>query len=571
MAEGTRASRKLSHRAIKGHASKIAEGASLNAEGRSRAVTQTLSHGQIKTGGAGMQAGLNLNLSGFEHAQVTRAAFDQQQIGVAVAGPDGRIQRANGALASLLNYSQKELAGMALKNLVRAPGRKQSLSRGRKGVRHALQMPPAVNYLARKSGDVIACHVDSRALHNAGGKVTHFLLFVTDARPKRSTEEINQPEKEVYQAQAYQTLGMLAGGIAHDFNNALEVILGFASLAQFRLSPSDPLHEPLKIIEESAKGAADIARKLLDATRDNPDDEGVVDTGELMGGALRIVSRTFDRKIRVEHRIDAQLPCIRGNRNRLQQAVLNLCINARDAMPRGGTLAIEASSQTLDRGDARLPESSAPGPYVRIVIRDSGEGMPAEVMEKIFVPLFTTKGATKGHGLGLAMVDQIIKEAGGFVSVASKPGEGSEFCLYLPAVFNKRPRVVKSQPNPIASGRARVLVVDDEPRILEFLEKGLTRLGYDVMTAESGAKACEIYSKKSEEIDCVLIDLIMPGMRGLEAYTRLKNINPAVKVILSSGYSSGQIKRESAKAGGPEFLEKPYTLEELSRALKKLQ
>lgn len=396
--------------------------------------------------------------------------------------------------------------------------------------------------------------------------------------PKGSEETRLQPEEsnersaeEIYRSEALQTLGMLAAGVAHDFNNALEVIIGFASMARIRLSATDPLHEPLKIIEESAQGAADLARSLLDVSRNSPDDEGPVDARELIGSILSIITRIFDRKIRIERHIDPQLPCIKGNRSRLQQAILNLCINARDAMQRGGTLKVEGTLQTLNPKDTRLPAARAPGDYVRIGVCDTGEGISAENLEKIFVPMFTTKGASRGSGLGLALVDRIVREAQGFIAVTSKPEEGSEFSLYFPAVFNQPPRTANARPGQMIAGRGRILVVDDEPRVLQFLEKGLSRLGYEVETAESGRKACEVYSRKSENIDCVLLDLIMPEMSGLETFARLKDINPKVRVILSSGYSSGPIRHKAVEAGSPEFLEKPFTLEELSKALQKIQ
>jgi two-component system, cell cycle sensor histidine kinase and response regulator CckA len=384
-------------------------------------------------------------------------------------------------------------------------------------------------------------------------------------------ESDDRSEREIYRSQALETLGMLAGGVAHDFNNALEVIIGFASLARIRLSAADPLHEPLKIIEESAKGAADLARSLLDVSRDNSDDKGPVDAAKLVGTVFHIISRTFDRKVRIEHDIAPNLPFARGNHSRLQLALLNLCINARDAMPKGGTLVIAGEVQTLKPGDARLPSGHTPGDYVRIAVRDTGAGIPPSILEKIFVPLFTTKGPGRGSGLGLAMVDRIIREAQGFIAVASKPGEGSEFSIYLPAVFDKPLREASPVAGQMMAGRGRVLVVDDEPRVLQFLEKGLSRLGYEVETAESGSQACEIYSRNSGGIHCVLLDLIMPGMSGMETYGRLKDIDPEVRVILSSGYSSGRLRSEAVEAGSPEFLEKPFTLEELSQALQKIQ
>ena len=530
---------------------------------------RTISAGRTGVSRPGSKAGPGIKLNGPRLAQVVQALFDQEQNPVAYVGADSRIRRANRALAELLCYSQEELAGKALDGLIRGPWKEPGQNGSTGPSPGKGPKPPAMFEVVRKSGDSVACHVDSRAIRDGKQKVTNYLVFFSECAAPKDEEEGAGFEKEVYRRQALQTLGMLAGGVAHDFNNALEVIIGFASLARIRISQADPLHEPLKIIEESANSAADLARRLLDVSKDDADDEAPVDAGELLDVVLSIITRTFDRKIRISHRISSNLPSVQARRSRLQQAILNLCLNARDAMPKGGTLFIEASLQTLKPGDARLPASCAPGHYVCIAVRDSGQGMPSAVMKKIFVPQFTTKG--RGYGQGLAMVDRIVKEAQGFIAVTSQPGRGSEFSLYLPAVFHPQQQKVDSRHQQMVAGRGRVLVVDDEPRVLEFLEKGLTRLGYRVVTAENGGRACEIYSKNSEGFNCVLLDLIMPGMSGMETYARLKAINPGVKVILSSGYSSGRVKREAVEAGSPEFLEKPFTLQELSQAMRKIQ
>jgi two-component system, cell cycle sensor histidine kinase and response regulator CckA len=541
------------------------------ADGDRQPVSHVSPPHQSESVDPGVLATPEFYLSHSRHVQITQAVLDQAVLGVAFVGLDCRIQLANRALAGLLRYSQEELNGVGLDSLIAGPGRAQALLHGAATSEAEQQEPPAVTYLTRKSGDTVRCLIDSRAIHDENGKTAHYLVFVSPAPSGKQAEEIIPVENELYMSQGLQTLGILAGGVAHDFNNALEVILGFTSLTQLRLSPTDPLHEPLKIIEESAKGAAGLARRLLDISRDNPDDEGPVDAGKLIGTALSIITRTFDRKIRIEHRICSGLPYIKGNHSRLQQAILNLSINARDAMKQGGTLLIEADLQTLKPGDARLPESNRPGHYVRIGVRDTGEGISPEIVKKIFNPLFTTKGPGSGHGLGLTMVQKIVREAQGFISVSSIPGQGSEFSLYFPAVSGERRKAMEPRGAQMLAGRGQVLVVDDEPRVLQFLEKGLTRLGYEVLTAESGRRACEIYSRKTADIKCVLLDLIMPGLSGLETYARLKDMNPSVRVILSSGYSSGRIRREASEAGSPEFLEKPFTLEELSQVLQKVQ
>ena len=381
----------------------------------------------------------------------------------------------------------------------------------------------------------------------------------------------DQDGQELFQTQKLQALGMLAGGVAHDFNNALEVIVGFASLARMRLQANDPLHEPIRIIEDSAQGAASLARQLLEISKEDQAEETLVDITEVIQGVLRIITRTFDRKIRIEHHAEPGLPHVKGFAHRLEQAVLNLCLNARDAMNGAGRLVLEARSEKLALGDFQLQPSQPPGDYVQISVRDTGTGISPEVMKRLFDPLFTTKKPGKGSGLGLTMVNRIVKDAGGFISLKSEPGEGTEFTLYLPATASASVRSAPKASKNLMPGRGMVLVVDDEPRIMEFLEKGLTRLGYSVLAAESGKRACEIYAQQAGKIQCVLLDMIMPEMSGLETYARLREINPNVRVILSSGYSSGRVPRQAAEAGGAEFLGKPYTLEALSHALQKPQ
>lgn len=530
-------------------------------------VSRTVSLHQTRKSCRNAQAAPDFGLDSSQHAQITRAIFEQEQFGVAILNLDGTIQEVNEALARLLGYELPDLVGKSIEEFARGvDGSTDFLSTT--DVHRTT--PFQVNRLVRKSGEAIECLVDSSVICDDSGTATNFLIFVSDARAKRSVEERNRFESELYGAQTLQTLGTLAGGVAHDFNNALEVIIGFASLARVRLAPDDPLHEPLKIIEESATGAAGLARQLLDVAKTNDADRKTIDVGELISSVLTIITRTFDRRIRIENRIAPSLPRVKGFRNRLEHAILNLCINARDAMPQGGTLTIEITSENFVGGDKRLPASCKPGPHVRIAVHDSGSGMTAEVVEHIFVPLFTTKAPGRGSGLGLAMVDRVVKEEQGFVSVNSKPGEGSEFALYLPAVFTSASRPAP-RTDQLASGRGTVLVVDDEPRVLEFLEKGLTRLGYKVIPAENGSQACEIYAGKSKEIDSVLLDMIMPGMNGLDTCAQLQNINPRVRIILSSGYSSGRVKRNALETSSVEFLEKPYTLEALSQMLRKIQ
>lgn len=571
MAKRTKYSRKLNNGKARNSSLNGREAGNDEADPSCRPNRQPAQPGSNGESTSNEQTRPAIHLSDAQHAQITEAVLNQGQIGIAIVGVEGRVQYANQAFARLLQYRQEELIGKTLENFGYMAGRKTNLRVETEPQQGKGRPSPVLNQLVGKSGRSVACLIEFHHICDDSGKLSHFLLFVGQARERADAEEQSRFESELYRSLALQTLGMLAGGVAHDFNNALEVIIGFASLARTRLSSADPLDEPLKFIEESAKGAASLVRQLLDVSKDNADDEEPISVEELINGVLTIIGRTFDRKIRIEHRIVPDLLCIRGIRNRLEQAILNLCINARDAMQQGGTLTLEAAPATLGPKDPRLPVSNTPGHYARIAVRDTGVGMTAEVMKRIFVPLFTTKGPDRGSGLGLAMVNRIVKKSGGFITVRSKAGGGSEFALYLPAEFSGQPRAAHPKPSQPISGRGTVLVVDDEPRVLEFLEKGLTRLGYKVVSAKSGSQACETYFRQRHEVDCVLLDLIMPGMSGLETYSRLRDINSRVKVILASGYSSRRLKREAVKAGSSGFLEKPYTLAELSQALQKIQ
>jgi CheY-like chemotaxis protein len=255
----------------------------------------------------------------------------------------------------------------------------------------------------------------------------------------------------------------------------------------------------------------------------------------------------------------------------VELAILNLCINARDAMPEGGTLTVATSVVNLGGPDAPSPAQCQPGEYIRIVIKDTGVGIEPAILPRIFEPFFTTKEPGKGSGLGLATVYAIASHHAGFVQAASQASVGSEFTLYLPVSARAPEPSVAAPPAQAAHGSGTVLVVDDEPLMLAFVEEALQELGYKVLTAADGKQACAIYARQAEEIDCVLLDMVMPEMSGIETQEALRAINPRVKVILTSGYSgSGEIRR-ALGSGAAYFLGKPCTVETLSQTLKKIR
>jgi len=396
----------------------------------------------------------------------------------------------------------------------------------------------------------------------------HKQLRGAEARWKQTEAERASLEQQLIQAQKMEALGTLAGGIAHDCNNLLSVMLGFASLARHRLPADDPLQESMGMIEQSALRAAELTRQLLAFARPERQEAKPTCVGEALDRVSRVATRTFDRSIRVRLERGSDSLWVKSEPSQLEQALLNLCINARDAMPAGGMLALECSAITLDASRPELPAGTPPGRYVCIAVQDTGIGIEPEVLSKIFEPFFTTKEPGRGTGLGLTMVDTFVKNHDGFVSVESQPGKGTRFTLHLPLLPSPSPDTDTPAARRVPSGSGTVLIVDDEPMVRAFVEKGLEALGYKVWVAESGPQALEIYRQHGHAISCVLLDLIMPEMGGIETFRRLRELDGKVRVVFASGYSTGGALRDAPESREAEFIGKPYTLERLSAVLR---
>ena len=375
-------------------------------------------------------------------------------------------------------------------------------------------------------------------------------------------------KEKLLQAQRTESLGTLAGGIAHDFNNLLGVILGFASIVRLRLAPSDPLIEFVKMIEQSAQRGSELTRQLLGLAHQGKQKAVPIRVGDVLGRVVKIITSTFDRRIQVQTRSQSGPLWVDANPAQFEQAVLNLCINGRDAMPEGGVLTLENSRVVHGENDPSLPSRCLPGNYACITVQDTGIGMPPQVLSRIFDPFFTTKEPGKGFGLGLSTVYGMASSAGGFVQVASEVGLGSTFSIHLPLKVPPVEQRSLIRSSSLEAGSGTVLVVDDEPMVLAFVQEGLKRLGYSVLTAADGRQACEVFASHSGQIKIVLLDLVMPGITGLETCRRLREINPDLRVILSSGYTSAEVVRDARLAGAIGFIGKPYSLEELSAALR---
>ncbi len=374
--------------------------------------------------------------------------------------------------------------------------------------------------------------------------------------------ERKQTEEQLRKAQKMEAIGSLAGGIAHDFNNLLAPIVGFADLLMLKTSKASKDYEYLNQIKASTERAASLTNQLLTISQRVKVKVSPINLNRVSQEVVGLLERTIDRAIVIETHWEESLETIEGDAGQLHQVLLNLCLNARDAMPDGGVLIIETENA---KGKLPVALGLKAGQYVILTVTDTGSGMDTEVQKNLFDPFFTTK--EKGRGLGLAMVYGIVQGHRGAVQVESEPGQGSTFRVYLPVVSHKVEEK-ESEDARIRGGSEMVLVVDDEEPVRTMLEQILKKEGYNVLLASDGVEATELYAEQSKSIDLVVLDIIMPRMGGSETFKRLKEINPEVKVLLSSGYSEEGHARNILTDGAIGFIHKPYTLQEVLRRVR---
>lgn len=392
---------------------------------------------------------------------------------------------------------------------------------------------------------------------------------VTVLNTVRDVTEVRHLENQLLQAQKMEAVGQLAGGIAHDFNNLLTGILGYANLLKLESMPGSPVHEAAKTIERAAERAAELTKQLLGFARRGKHQNIALDVHQTIQEVITLLSRTVDKNISITQRLRAYQSSVMGDPNQMQQMLLNLAVNARDAMPGGGELTFETDSVHLDEEYCRTHLGATPGDYVLIAVTDTGHGIAREHLGRIFEPFFTTKQPGQGTGMGLAMVYGIVKNHGGYIQVYSEVGHGTTFKVYLP-LAERVSLPAESRDNKITRGSGRILLIDDEQVVQDVASHMLNMLGYQVVTVSSGAEALDYYRAHHNEIDAVIVDMIMPGMGGHECFRELKRINPAVKAILSTGYGLNEKVQSLMDEGILEFVQKPYQLSQLSEAVKRV-
>ncbi len=416
--------------------------------------------------------------------------------------------------------------------------------------------------LETREGKAITVASRWTLVRNDTGLPTSILIVDTDITEKK------QLERQFLRAQRLESIGTLASGIAHDLNNILTPILAAAQLLQLKHPDLDQRsNQLLDVLATNAKRGADLVKQVLSFARGVEGKQMILQVHHLITEVIKILRETFPKSITVLTNVPTDLWLVCGDSTQLHQVLMNLCVNARDAMPDGGSLTITAENRQIDEPYARMNLEARVGSYIVITVADTGMGIAPEMIDRVFEPFFTTKQTGKGTGLGLSTALGILRSHGGFINVSSTVGQGTQFRLFLPAV-NAIAEPTINQPEPQPGNRELILLVDDEAAIREVTKAALETYDFEVLVAQDGIEAIALYARHQAQISLVLMDIMMPAMDGATAIRTLQKMNPQVKVIATSGLTTNQ--KVSQTAGADAFLAKPYTTRELLEVIHSL-
>jgi two-component system cell cycle sensor histidine kinase/response regulator CckA len=495
-----------------------------------------------------------------------RAIFNNAAVGISVSDRETRFLEVNSRSASMLGYTQEELKALSAFDITHPDDRQLSIANfaslaGGKVASYRMQK----RYI-RKDGEVVWGDVHVSAIYNERGEFMANLGVIVDITDrKRAEEERERMRAQLLHARKMEAIGTLTGGIAHEFNNLLTIVSGYGELLLAEKNESDPGFSDLQRIVQAAQRGAELVISLLAFSRKSEMKVTHVSLNEEVRQVRKLLDRTLPKMIEIETKLNDRLDTVEADSGQIRQILMNLALNARDAMPKGGKLSIRTNN--VDAEQLPEPLAAEPRDYVQLTVSDTGIGMDTDTLDRIFEPFYTTKGRAYKTGLGLAVVHGIIEQHRGFVSCESKPGEGTTFNIYFPAVEPRRSvgTTVKTR---LLGGTETVLLVDDEEYVRDLASRFLEHAGYSVIAAADARMALDLYRKKRSNISLVILDLIMPKIGGMQCLEELLKIEPSLKVLIASGYSDADNKEELIQAGAKGFVEKPFQIAELLQALR---
>jgi two-component system, cell cycle sensor histidine kinase and response regulator CckA len=502
-----------------------------------------------------------------EHSEERyRLLLETAPMGIVITDQQGRVVQANAEMLRMFGYEKEELIGETIEILL--PERfRCSHKLHRSGYMQEPQSRPmgvGMELLAtRKDGTEFTVEVSLGPLLTREGALVSSTIVDITAR--------KQMEQQLRLSQRMEAIGKLAGGVAHDFNNLLTVILGSADVALGTLSPESPARRKLELIRLAGSSAADLTRQLLAFSRQQMLQPRVLELKEIVNRARNLLARLIGDDISLTVSVEPSLGCICADPGQIEQVLLNLAVNARDAMPKGGRLSIEARNTVLDESYKQEHQQVIPGQYVMIAVEDSGSGMDRKTQARIFDPFFTTKELGKGTGLGLATVYGIVKQSGGYIWVYSEVGRGTAFKVYLPRVEPAGQSLApKESAASSVQGSETILLAEDSESLREMARDYLESIGYTVIEAASGKDALQRARDFEGPIHLLLTDVVMAEMGGPELAEQLLALRPGVKVVFTSGYTNDAIARQGVLEPGVVFIQKPYRPKALARRIREV-
>jgi PAS domain S-box-containing protein len=494
-----------------------------------------------------------------------RAIFERAAVGIVITDLAGRVTASNSTFHDMLDYDDEELSGMAGTDLVHPEDAPATAALARELAAGTRDHYRTERRYVRLDGEVVWGRVAGSVLRGADGRPQFEVAMVENITDQKLLEE------QLRQSQKMEAVGLLAGGVAHDFNNLLTVISGSTELLLGDAAGLDPSRGRLQAIRTAADQAAALTRQLLAFSRKQVLQPKVLDLNIAVAETESMLRRLIGEHIELTTALDPELGVVRADPGQIGQVILNLAVNARDAMATGGRLTIETANLDLDEVEARHRLALEPGRYVTISVTDTGHGMDEATQARIFEPFFTTKEQGRGTGLGLATVYGILAQSGGGIDVASAPGAGTTFTVCLPrldegAAEHEQPARV---PRP-ARGSETILLVEDETAVRTLFVDVLEAEGYSVLAADDVEDALRLGDAHGGPIDLVLTDVVMPGMNGPELAGRLLGARPALKVVFMSGYTDDAVARNGVLEPGAMFLQKPFSIDVLLRTVREV-
>ncbi len=495
-----------------------------------------------------------------------RRAFAHAPIGLAVATPQGQFLQVNPAYAAITGYTETDLLAHDLLAITHPEDReieRQMLAR-----LLAAEVPAFTleQRYVRKSGSTVWVRNSLSLVHDPQGRPERLVVLVQNITEQRRLEE------QYRQSQKMEAIGRLAGGVAHDFNNLLTVITGYGQIVLERLPPTDPARELISEITKAGDRAAALTRQLLVFSRRQMITPRILDLNAVITDAGMMLRRLIGEDVELVYASDAGIWPVKADAGQIEQALMNLVVNARDALPHGGKITVETRNVHLDEHFAQGRSDVQPGAYVLLAVSDNGTGMTPDVKAHLFEPFFTTKEPGKGTGLGLATVYGIVKQAGGHIDVYSEPGLGTTFKLYFPRCDEGRRASGKSQHGLglMPRGHETILLVEDEETVRALSRHILLDCGYQVLEAHQGEEAIRLASEHTGQIDLLVTDVVMPRLGGRAVADQLKQLHPQLKVLYLSGYTDDAVVRHGVLEQDVPFLQKPFTPAALAQRVREV-